>query len=89
MGDFFKFWGPSQNYRTLRHCEKATKLEKNLPLVLTKQPYLLSSVKTSWNFFSNFCGLLRKAELYLQDKFDCSISFRNDKQIKPYRTNLK
>ena len=31
----------------LRHYEKATKLEKNLPLVLTKRLFLLSSVKTN------------------------------------------
>ena len=42
----------------LKHYEKATKFEKNLPPVLTKQLFLLSSVKTSWRFFSNFCGLL-------------------------------
>ena len=35
----------------LRHYEKATKLEKNVPLVLTKQLFLLSSVKTSGRFF--------------------------------------
>ena len=35
----------------LRHYEKATKLKKNLPLVLTKQLFLLSRVKTSGRFF--------------------------------------
>ena len=49
----------------LRHYEKATKFEKNLPPVLTIQLLLLSSVKTSGRLFSNFCGLLRKAEFYL------------------------
>ena len=37
-----------------RHCEKATKFEKNLPLVATKQPFLPSSVKTSVRFLKNF-----------------------------------
>ena len=49
----------------LKHCEKATKFEKNLPPVLTKQLFLLSSVKTSGRFFQFFFYLLRKAELYL------------------------
>ena len=44
-----------------RHYEKATKYEKNLPPDLTKQLFLLSSVKTGGRFFSNFCGLFRKA----------------------------
>ena len=48
----------------LKHYEKATKFEKNLPPVLTKQLFLLSSVKTSGIFFSNFCGLFRKPGLY-------------------------
>ena len=38
----------------LRHYEKATKLKKNLPLVLTKQLFLLSRVKTSGRFFQIF-----------------------------------
>ena len=40
----------------LRYCEKATKLEKNLP------PFLKinnnSAVKKTWEIFSKFCGLL-------------------------------
>ena len=44
----------------MRHYEKAT----NLQLVLTKQLFLLSSVKKSGRFFSKFCGLFRKAGLY-------------------------
>ena len=36
---------------------------KYFPPVLTKQLFLLSSVKTSGRFFSNFCDLFRKAEL--------------------------
>ena len=38
----------------LRLCEKASKLEKNLSLVLKKQQFLLSSVKTSVRFFQIF-----------------------------------
>ena len=38
----------------LRHYEKATKFEKNLPPVLTKQLFLLSSVRTSGRFFQIF-----------------------------------
>ena len=38
----------------LRHYGKATKFEKNLPPVLTKQLFLLSSVKTSGRFFQFF-----------------------------------
>ena len=38
----------------LRNYEKATKFEKNLPPVLTKQLFLLSSVKTSGRFFQTF-----------------------------------
>ena len=37
---------------------------KNLPLVLTKQLSLLSSVKKSGEIFSNFCCLLISSELY-------------------------
>ena len=36
---------------------------KNLPPFLTKQLFLLSSVKTGGRFFFNFCGLFRKAVL--------------------------
>ena len=35
----------------LRHYEKATKFEKNIPPFLTKQLFSLSSVKTSGRFF--------------------------------------
>ena len=41
-------------YLKLRHYEKATKFEKNLTPVLTKQLFLLSSVKTSGIFFQIF-----------------------------------
>jgi len=44
----------------LRHYEKATKFEKNLPLVLTKQLFLLSSVKTSGRFFQIFVAFSEK-----------------------------
>ena len=50
-------------YVKFRHYEKAAKYEKNLPPVLTKQPFLLSSVKTSGRFFSKFSGIFRKAGL--------------------------
>ena len=38
----------------LRHYEKASKFEKNLPLALTKQTFLLGSIKTSGRFFQIF-----------------------------------
>ena len=38
----------------LRHYEKATKFEKNLPHVLAKQLFLLSNFKTSGRFFQIF-----------------------------------
>ena len=41
------------------YSEKATKFEKMYPLILT----LLS--QNQRDFFSNFCGLLRKPQLYL------------------------
>ena len=44
----------------LRHYEKATKFEKNLPPVLTKQLFLLSSVKTSGRFFQIFVAFSEK-----------------------------
>ena len=46
----------------LRRCEKATKLEKNLPPVLTKQLFLLSSVKTSGRFFQIFVAFSEKLD---------------------------
>ena len=66
-----KIGGANRNKRQnvgvkFRYYEKDTKFEKNLPPVLTKQLFSLSSVKTSGRLFSNFCGLLRKAELYQQ-----------------------
>ena len=47
----------AQDFLKLRYYEKATNFEKNLPPVLTKKLFLL--------IFSNFCGLFRKAGLYL------------------------
>ena len=44
----------------LRHYEKATKFEKNLPSVLTKQLFLLSSVKTSGSLFQIFVAVSEK-----------------------------
>ena len=42
------------------HCEKATKFEKNLQPVST----LIKQRQNKWIFFSYFCGLFRKPELY-------------------------
>ena len=47
----------------LRYYEMATKFEKNLPPILTKQLFLLSSVKKIGGIKKKNCGLLRKAEL--------------------------
>ena len=44
----------------LRHYEKATKFEKNLSPVLTKQLFLLSSVKTSGRLFQIFVAVSEK-----------------------------
>ena len=44
----------------LRHYEKVTKFEKNLPVVLTKQLFLLISVKTSGRFFQFFVTFSEK-----------------------------
>ena len=44
----------------LRYYENATKFEKNLPPVLTKQLFLLSSVKTSGIFFQIFVAFSEK-----------------------------
>ena len=52
----------------LRYYEKATKLEKTA--------VLLSSVKISGRFLSNFCGLFRKAEVYLTKNHAYKILFR-------------
>ena len=46
----------------LRHYEKATKFEKNLPLVLTKQLFLLSSVKTGGRFFRYLVAFSEKLD---------------------------
>ena len=45
-----------------RYYEKATKFEKNLPPVLTKQLFLLSSVKTSGRFFQIFVAFSEKLD---------------------------
>ena len=42
------------------HCEKATKFEKNLQPVST----FIKQRQNKWIFFSYFCGLFRKPELY-------------------------
>ena len=47
-------------YIKFRHYEKATKFEKNIPPVLTKQLFLLSSVKTSGRFFQIFVAFSEK-----------------------------
>ena len=44
----------------VNHYEKATKFEKNLPLLLTKQLFSLSSVKTSGRFFQIFVAFSEK-----------------------------
>ena len=46
----------------LRHYEQATKFEKSLPPLLTKQLFLLSSVKTSGRFFQNFVAFSEKLD---------------------------
>ena len=40
------------------------KIWKNLPPFLTKQLFLLNSIKTNGRFFFKLCGLFRKARLY-------------------------
>ena len=47
----------------LRHYEKVTKFEKNIPLVLTKQLFLLSIVKTSGIFLQIFVASSEKLNL--------------------------
>ena len=49
----------------LRYYEKATKFEKNLPPVLTKQLFLLSSVETSGRFFLIFVAFSEKLDFKL------------------------
>ena len=46
----------------LGYYEKATKFEKNLPPVLTKQLFLLSNIKTSWRFFQIFVAFSEKLD---------------------------
>jgi hypothetical protein len=48
-----------------RYYDKATKFEKNIPPVLTKQLVLLSSIKTSGRFFKIFVAFSEKLR-YLQ-----------------------
>ena len=54
-----------------RYCEKATKLKKYI-LPLLK---LLTKLKSKWDIFSNFCGLLRISELYRSMNQSCVYSF--------------
>ena len=68
----------------LKHYEKATKFEKNLPPVLTKQLFLLSSVKTSGGFFSNFCGLLKKLDFSMKLQYEFAMQLcRSNKSTYP------
>ena len=54
-----------------RYCEKATKFEKDLILF---QKYLFSNVKTKWEIFLQFCGLLWISELYsFFDGYICEV----------------
>ena len=46
----------------LRHHEKATKFEKNIPPGLTKQLFLLSSIKKSGRFFQTFVAFSEKLD---------------------------
>ena len=56
--------------KKFRHYEKATKYEKNLPPDLTKQLFLLSSVKTGGRFFQIFVAFSEKLDFtYLQFLF--------------------
>ena len=48
--------------KKFRHYEKATKYEKNLPPDLTKQLFLLSSVKTGGRFFQIFVAFSEKLD---------------------------
>ena len=60
----------------LRHYEKATKFEKNfknLPPVLTKQLFLLSSVKSSGSFFQFFVAFSEKLDFIRLKKFSFNI----------------
>ena len=58
----------TEGSRWSRFCQKAMKFEKNIPLALTKQLFLLSSVKTSGIFFQIFVAFSKKLdfkEIYL------------------------
>ena len=50
----------------LRHYERATKFEKNLPPFLTKQLFSLSGVKTSGRFFQIFMAFSEKLDFSKQ-----------------------
>ena len=50
----------------LRHYEKATKFWKNIPPLLTRQLFLLSSVKTSERFFQNFVAFSGKLDFNIK-----------------------
>ena len=54
-------------YLKLRHYEMATKFEKNLTAVLTKQLFLLSSVKTSGMFLQIFVSLSEKLNFKIRN----------------------
>ena len=60
--DSSKSWRITGSFIELkfRYYEKATKFEKNLPPVLTKQLFLLSSVKTSGRFLQIFVAFSEK-----------------------------
>ena len=61
------------NFRTslikLRSYEKATKFEKNLPPTLTKQPFLLSSIKGSGRFKKKIYAFLQKLDFSVLNYF--------------------
>ena len=59
--------------RLIVNCEKATKFEKNLPLVLRYAHCSVTSKQVE--DFDKFCGLFRKSELYLST--DCAFIFLN------------
>ena len=61
--------GFSVHFIKLRYYEKATKFEKNLSPVLTKQLFSLSSVKTSGRFSQIFVAF--------SEKLDFNISIRH------------
>ena len=55
-----KFFEEANSVIKFRPYEKATKFKKNLPPVLTKQLFLLSSVETSGRFFQIFVAFSEK-----------------------------